>query len=137
MRNNIFVYGIFELTLLHCNYYLKCETNEFEFNKWYTIFNNYIKNRSNATIKRSGYIIKQGNMNKRSWKKRYFVLFSNKLLKYYESSNEFKKDKTIYDQHNTQFGEYILYIYKYNIVFDILLYYIGYILEVFRLILLI
>ena len=61
-----------------------------------SVFNSYIMVKNNLTNKQNqtifaGDILKRGNHNKKSWKKRHTVLFSSNIIRYYESRQSFAK----------------------------------------------
>ena len=92
--NNINVWDI-ELIFLSKKLYLQCVSNEIEYKKWWNNFNKYIFNRKKLIkqqnyILYSGDIIKRGNINKKEWNNKHFVLISNNILEYYENKKNFE-----------------------------------------------
>jgi len=73
------------------NWILSAET-ERECSQWMNIFNKLVQGKTAY----SGYLVKRGK-NVKSWKKRWFVLFENKLLNYYQHSNITEKGCLIGD----------------------------------------
>ena len=73
------------------NWILSAET-ESQCKKWMALFDKLVQGKQSY----KGYLIKRGK-NIKSWKKRYFVLFENKVLNYYNSENITDKGTLIGD----------------------------------------